>query len=247
MNPDLPLAHNLTAQLDIDRGPRARRHGEAARSGGAARSTDPELFAGLVYACRYCGLLGAVAAGRMRAARRLDPSIKTSVIHTLWMLREYEAVLASTVEAAARRRASRSWRSGGDAEALEFLAEKEQEGAGEDRADRRRPAGAAGRPSGTKSIADSGAWRRPISAIPRASITSRRQLAHAGAAEDAVGLLERATAAGFFCYPVFAADAWLDPVRDLPAFVAVLRRAKDEHELAVAAFAAAGGDRILRG
>ena len=32
-------------------------------------------------------------------ARRLDPSIKTSVIHTLWMLRDYEGVLASAVEA----------------------------------------------------------------------------------------------------------------------------------------------------
>ena len=31
--------------------------------------------------------------------RARDPSIRTSVIHTLWMLREYEAVLARKVEA----------------------------------------------------------------------------------------------------------------------------------------------------
>jgi hypothetical protein len=72
-----------------------------------------------------------------------------------------------------------------------------------------------------------------------------RQLAYAGAAEEAVAVLEQATAAGFFCYPVLASDEWLDSARHLPAFVAVLRRAEEEHELAVAAFAAAGGERIL--
>ena len=60
------------------------------------------MFAGLVYACRYCGLLGASLRADARA-RRLDPAIKTSVIHTLWMLREHEAVLASTVERSGRR------------------------------------------------------------------------------------------------------------------------------------------------
>ena len=54
-----------------------------------------------------------------------------------------------------------------------------------------------------------------------------------------------ATAAGFCCYPLLVSDEWLDPARHLPAFVAVLRRAEAEHELAVAAFAAAGGERIL--
>jgi hypothetical protein len=72
-----------------------------------------------------------------------------------------------------------------------------------------------------------------------------RQLARAGAPEQAVALLEQATGAGFFCYPLLASDEWLDSARDLPRFVAVLRRAEEEHELAVNAFAAAGGERIL--
>jgi hypothetical protein len=72
-----------------------------------------------------------------------------------------------------------------------------------------------------------------------------RQLAYAGAGEEAVAVLEQATAAGFFCYPLLASDEWLDPVRSLPEFVAVLRRVEQEHDLAVAAFAAAGGDQIL--
>ena len=81
--------------------------------------------------------------------------------------------------------------------------------------------------------------------MPKASTISARQLAYAGAAEEAVAVLERATAAGFFCYPLLASDEWLDPLRHLPEFAAVLRRAQQEHDLAVAAFAAAGGDQIL--
>jgi hypothetical protein len=72
-----------------------------------------------------------------------------------------------------------------------------------------------------------------------------RQLAYAGAAEDAIALLDRATAAGFCCYPWLTSDGWLNPLRDRPDFAAVLGRAQAEHELAAADFAAAGGDQIL--
>jgi hypothetical protein len=72
-----------------------------------------------------------------------------------------------------------------------------------------------------------------------------RQLAFAGAAEEAIGILKRATEAGFWCYPLFASDEWLDPVRDHPEFAGVIGRARQEHDLAVAAFGSAGGDQIL--
>ena len=72
-----------------------------------------------------------------------------------------------------------------------------------------------------------------------------RQLAHAGAIAQAAEVLELATAAGFFCHPLFAFDDWLDPLRDLPAFAPVLSRVEREHNLAVDAFTAAGGDQIL--
>ena len=122
LNPDLPLAHNLTAQIDIDRG-RARDAMVRLLGQASRRSTDPELFAGLVYACRYCGLLGASLRADARA-RRLDPSIKTSVIHTLWMLRDHDAVVASTVEAPVVVGFSLA-ALGRTSEALAFLAEKQ--------------------------------------------------------------------------------------------------------------------------
>src|SRR6185436_5604786 len=93
LNPDLPIGHNLTAQIDIDRG-RAREAMVRLLGQASRRSTDPELYAGLVYACRCCGLLGASLRADARA-RALDASIQTSVIHTLSMLRRSADVLAS--------------------------------------------------------------------------------------------------------------------------------------------------------
>ena len=56
--------------------------------------TDPELFAGLCPACRYCGLLEASVAAHDRA-RRLDPKILTGVAHTHFVLGAYQRVLES--------------------------------------------------------------------------------------------------------------------------------------------------------
>ena len=47
--------------------------GEATRHG-----NDPELFAGLVHACRYCGLFDESIAAHAEA-RRLDPNVATSI------------------------------------------------------------------------------------------------------------------------------------------------------------------------
>ena len=61
LNPDLPLAHHWSTNLEVELG-----QAEAAvkRSSRCAwnSSGDPELFAGLVQACRYCGLLDASVA-----------------------------------------------------------------------------------------------------------------------------------------------------------------------------------------
>ena len=62
--------------------------GEAARHG-----NDPELFAGLVHACRYCGLFAESIAAH-REARRLDPSVPTSLDQTLLMTGDIERILS---------------------------------------------------------------------------------------------------------------------------------------------------------
>jgi TolB-like protein len=91
LNPELSVAHHLSAQLDLDLGrPRAA----LVRLLGRAREhqADPQLFAGLVQACRYCGLLTESLAAHRRA-RALDPNVPTSVTYTHWAVGDYPAAL----------------------------------------------------------------------------------------------------------------------------------------------------------
>ena len=81
LNPELALAHNYYTSLQTDLGKpieamerllkRAKKHRH-----------DPNLFAGLVHACRYCGLLEESLAAE-RLARALDTQVRTTVPYTL--------------------------------------------------------------------------------------------------------------------------------------------------------------------
>ena len=55
---------------------------------------DPDIFAGLVHACQYCGPLDASIAAYERA-RRLDSNVRTSVCHAYWLSGDFEQGLAT--------------------------------------------------------------------------------------------------------------------------------------------------------
>ena len=92
LNPHLTLAHKYYAHLEAETGqPRAalvRLLGEAKRHG-----NDPELFAGLVHACRYCGLFEQAIAAH-EEARRLDPNVPSSIEQTVLMTGDVDRLLA---------------------------------------------------------------------------------------------------------------------------------------------------------
>src|SRR5206468_7217327 len=92
LNPRLSVAHKFYANLEAEIGhaqqAMVRLLGEAKRHG-----NDPELFAGLVHACRYCGLYEQSIAAHAEA-RRLDPNVGTSLEHTLLLTGELERLLA---------------------------------------------------------------------------------------------------------------------------------------------------------
>ena len=92
INPELSLAHTMYAQLEMETGRSVEALGrllDRARE----RPVDPQLFVGLVQACRYVGLLGASRAADERA-RRLDPTVKTSVAYTSMMSGDYPQAIA---------------------------------------------------------------------------------------------------------------------------------------------------------
>ncbi len=91
INPRLSIAHKFYAHLEADMGQpqqALRRLVEQAKLNG----NDPELFAGLVHACRYCGLYDESIAAHAEA-RRLDPNVPTSVEQTLLMAGDVERLL----------------------------------------------------------------------------------------------------------------------------------------------------------
>ena len=88
LNSDLPEAHQLYTALELDQGRPTEaivRLIDQVKHGGA----NPNLFAGLVQACRYVGLLDASLAAHARA-RHLEPRIETSVQNSLWMAGKYQ-------------------------------------------------------------------------------------------------------------------------------------------------------------
>ena len=77
LSPELPSAHRWLTHLEAEQG---RADVAVARLLGHAKvnRNDAQLFAGLVHACRYAGLIDASIAAHTEA-RRLDPTVPTSV------------------------------------------------------------------------------------------------------------------------------------------------------------------------
>ncbi len=243
INPDLSIAHNLYAYLEVDSG-----HAVDAMlrlvERAEARSTDPQLYAGLVHACRYCGLLDASAAAHQRA-RRLDAKIPTSVAQTYFMLGEYTKVLRQDVEATPMLRNAALGMLGRDAEAIANLRAAEQS-----IHTRYRDLLAAARAHFEGHRDESlDAVQRIVSAKhfkdPEALFYAARILARLAEVEPSLALLERVLTEGFFCFPAFARDAWLDPLRAEARFKAILGEAEERHRQALNRFRAAGGDRAI--
>src|SRR5262249_18324 len=95
-NPELSVAHHLYAQLEMETGRSVEafvRLLDRARE----RRADPQLFAGLVQASRYVGLLEASRAAHGRA-RRLDPAIKPSIAYTSFVEGDYARGVAEARE-----------------------------------------------------------------------------------------------------------------------------------------------------
>jgi TolB-like protein len=240
LNPDLPVAHSLYTHLEVEAG-RAReamvRLLERVRGGTA----DPELFAGLVTACRYCGLLDASLAAD-RHARRLDPQARTSVAYTHWLRGEFEEALARETHDPPYMRWYASAEMGREKEALEALT------------------AVTGRP-GAASLTlvlyrhalenQADGVKESVAQLvaqgfrdPEGLFFAARALARVGAVEEAVALLGQVLDA-FTPAEALARDPWLRPLHAHPRWPALLERARERQAAAAAAYRKVGGPAIL--
>jgi TolB-like protein/tetratricopeptide (TPR) repeat protein len=100
LSPELPMAHRYLTHREAESGRAADAIRRLLRHARTNRH-DAELFAGLVHACRYAGLVDASLAAH-EEARRLDPNVETSVEYTQLHLVERPQDAARVFSAARR-------------------------------------------------------------------------------------------------------------------------------------------------
>jgi serine/threonine protein kinase/tetratricopeptide (TPR) repeat protein len=242
LNPDLSSAHRLLAQLEVDRG-----YAEEAMVRLVVRARDragdTQLLAALVHVCRVCGLMDASLAAYARV-RTLDPRIDTGVMHTYWLLHRYEEAIA-TADGAAYVVPASLVELGRADEARALIADLEQ------RSSNRLPQLAA-----AVRAFMSGRHADGVKALQAQTMTAGvpdpellfyvgRHLVHVGESIQGLSFVQRAFEGGYFCYPVFADDPWLNGVRADPAFQTLLTAARARWQHASAMFVAAGGPALL--
>jgi tetratricopeptide (TPR) repeat protein len=240
LNADLAIAHKLYAQFEVDLG---RAHDAMVRLVGRARSADPELCAGLVSTCRYCGLLEASLAADA-LARRLEPRIRTSVPHTWFLQGDHRSVASQKLHENPYIVAISLGALGRQQEAIPALQELEKT-----TTTRMRDFMVAARTLLEGDAAQSVAAVNRIVASdfrdPEGLFYLARHLSHLQQVTPALELFERVVEGGFFCFPAITHDPWLEPLRKNPSFTKRLRQAETQHRKAAAAFAELEGEKVL--
>jgi TolB-like protein len=243
LSPDLPVAHKFYAHLESEMGRAKDAMVRLVRLASQTRN-DPELFAGLVHACRYCGLTEASLAAH-REAHRLDPTAPTSVVHTLWNQGDFEAILRAAGDEADIVRPMALHAVGRTQEAIDLWE-------------------AIVKQFPTPYPPDMRLWIEGVRGVLSPSEAGEAALLEGLALEDdpestfmdatymgrlglpgVVEQLARAVDAGYSVADALVRHPWLEGVRTAPGFADVLERAQRGREQALVAFREAGGDRLL--
>lgn len=223
LDPDSGPAHYYHAQLDVDMG----RVGDAlARLLDRAwqRRAEPAVYAGLVHACRYGGLLDASLTAH-RMATRLDPNVPTSVLHTYYQSGAFDRALEEM------HRSSDPF----EARVLGALGRRDEALAAARREELRFSNVPLMRVFSTATVAafegraaDAIRALEPVKGTAFGDGEGRFYAAEVyalvGSLDDAMEMLTHAVDAGFVCRRVFAESAYLAPVRRRPDWPALVAR-----------------------
>ncbi len=225
LDPDLACAHQFYTPLEADCGDahsamirllcRLERH-----------PREPETLSGLVQVLRFRGLLQESIQANKRAAD-LDPTIITSIPHTLFLAGEYEATIETYSGRASYYLDAAAWAALGETQRARMLL-------------RERVASMplSGLMSGLmysllallEDRADEAIDRMDSMQIvhePEILVYLARHYSRMGTANAALDALKRAAESGFVCAPLtLAEDPWLEAVRKHPEFAHVLANAE---------------------
>jgi tetratricopeptide (TPR) repeat protein len=194
--------------------------------------------------CRYCGLLQPALAAQ-NEARRLDPRTPISINHTYIMLGDYQRAFESSGRDFGYALGLALAMLGRTADAIDHLREKEKSNPPRFGKSFLVSLRALLEGKREESLAASDELRQATFRDPEGMYYQSLQYCVLGSNTHALEMLARAIDNGFFCYPAMVREPWLDSLRGLPEFTALLRKAHGLHLQAHGAFLAAGGDTLL--
>jgi DNA-binding winged helix-turn-helix (wHTH) protein/tetratricopeptide (TPR) repeat protein len=242
LNPGLPWLQALYAQHEAETG-----HGTEALVRLLDQindnPNDADLYSAMVHVSRYAGLAEISLAAHL-LARRVDASVRTTVLNTHFIMGNYELVLAMNEDTVGYVNAMALDALGRGKEALEYLRECE---------DANLPPLMQLIITAVKVVLD-GKREEAVERLrdlnvraidPEGFFFRARLLARLGETTDALASLRRAMQKGFYCVPALSIDRYLEPLRSTVSFSALLQEAESLSSVARTAFVDAGGERLI--
>jgi DNA-binding winged helix-turn-helix (wHTH) protein len=225
IDPDLACAHQFYTPVETDLG-ESRRALARLLKRIERRPAEPESFTGLVQVFRFCGLLRESIAAHKRATS-LDPTVVTSVPHTLFLAGDYAGAIETYSGRASYYLDAAAWAALGDRERAAILL-------------RERLAGMSlselmqGLMGSLLALLEERfgdachcmeAMRIPHE--PEVLVYLARHYSFMGSPDLAINALKRAAQSGFVCAPdTLRSDKWLEAVRTHAEFGSVLNEAE---------------------
>ena len=244
LDPDLSIAHNLYTALEVEELGRAREAMVRLLARAKRRTTEPQLFVGLVLTCRFCGLLEASVAADHRA-RHLDPGVRTSVHYTYLAMGDWTRAIQYDDDKDLRFVSRMALLASGRPE--DFMPGVYVDTATLPGLERQV----------IESIRAAQENRRDeCVALIRAVIDSRfrdpeglflmtRNLCRVGEIDMAMSLFRECVERGFLPRVMIEKDPWLAPLAEAPEGREIIRRMESAIEAARASYVEAGGPALL--
>lgn len=242
LNPRLATAHSAYTPIQCDSG---HAHTAMIRLLKIVRQNEhnPEIFAALVHACRYCGEIDASIAAHERAFR-LDRNFPTSVAHSYFALGDYEKTLYWYDTRAGLYLDALALASlGRIKEALALLWTRRDRFSMQPALMNSLQCYLDDEPA--KGLAALRSEMSSHSADPEGWFYMSRQAAKFGDLDLAHQLLSQSVESGYNNSLALTQDAWLEPLRTTAEFECILTVVQIREQATHRAFVEAGGERIF--